>query len=73
MKTEAIKVENGFLIPMNDILERIKNDRIIVELEIVDPPEIDYSALDDIVGLCETNKSDASVGHDRIIYNGNGK
>ncbi len=38
MKTEAIKVENGFLIPMNDVLRSIKKDKILVKLEIVDPP-----------------------------------
>ncbi len=44
MKTEAIKVENGFLIPMNDVLRSIKKDKILVKLEIVDPPgEVDYS------------------------------
>ncbi len=28
----------------------------------------DYSALDELIGICETNRTDASVNHDRIIY-----
>ncbi len=74
MKTEAIKVENGFLIPMNDVLRGIKKDKILVKLEIVDPPgEVDYSHLDDIIGLCKTNKTDASINHDKITHGGEKK
>jgi len=69
MKLEAIKTENGFFIPMNDILSRIREKKIVVEFQIVESYEKnDYSSLDQIIGLCETGKTDASVSHDRIVY-----
>jgi hypothetical protein len=70
MKVEAIKVENGFLIPFNDALEKIKEDKILVEVEIVEPKQLEegYTILDQLVGFCESNRTDASVNHDAIIY-----
>ena len=70
MKVEALKVENGFLIPFNKTLEKIKQNRILLEVEIIEPEKLDrgYAILDELVGFCESNRSDASVKHDTIIY-----
>jgi len=68
MQVQALKLENGFLIPLIGELKRIKK-KILLEVEIIDQNKanIDYSTLDQIVGLCETGISDASVNHDKII------
>ncbi len=69
MKIEAIKVEKGFLIPMTGAFKTIQNDRIFLEIEILDPCEAEnYAALDGLIGMCETKRTDASVNHDAIIY-----
>ena len=74
MRVQALKIENGFLIPLIGEFKRIKQDRVLLEVEIVDQNivEVDYSAIDQLVGLCETGKTDASVNHDRIIYGSRG-
>ncbi|MBI1923126.1 hypothetical protein HYR99_02635 [Candidatus Poribacteria bacterium] len=70
MKVEAIKVENGFLIPFNDMLEKIGKDKILLEVEILEPNQLEagYAILDELVGFCESNRTDASVNHDAVIY-----
>jgi hypothetical protein len=70
MKVEAIKVENGFLIPFNESLEQIKGDKILLEVEIIETEQLEegYAILDKLVGFCESNQTDASVNHDAIIY-----
>lgn len=70
MKVEALKVENGFLIPFNKTLEKIKQGKILLEIEIIEPEKVDQgdAILDELVGFCESNRSDASVNHDTIIY-----
>jgi len=70
MKVEAIKVEKGFLIPFNEALEKIKADKILIEVEIIEPNKLEegYAILDELVGFCESNRTDASVNHDAIIY-----
>ena len=70
MKVEAIKVENGFLIPFNETLKRIKEDKILIEVEIIEQNKLEegYAILDELVGFCESNQTDASVNHDAIIY-----
>jgi len=62
--------KNGFLIPLTDELKKIKKDKVLLEIEILDRASApkDYSALDELVGLCETKVSDASINHDKIIY-----
>jgi len=38
------------------------------DIEIIKPIQTDdYSALDQIIGLCETEWTDASINHDKII------
>jgi len=70
MKVEAIKVENGFLIPFNETLKKIKVDKILLDIEIIGQNQLEegYSILDELVGFCESNRTDASVNHDAIIY-----
>jgi len=70
MKVEAIKVEDGFLIPFNETLEKIKQDKILLEIEIIEPDKLEegYAILDELVGFCESNRTDASINHDKIIY-----
>jgi hypothetical protein len=70
MKVEAIKREDGLYIPMQDVFKAITQDKIWVELEILEAvEEFDgYAILDQIVGLCQTDQSDASVKHDQRIY-----
>ena len=70
MKVEAIKVEDGFLIPFNDTLEKIKQDKILLEIEIIEQDKLEegYAILDELVSFCESNRTDASVNHDTIIY-----
>ncbi len=70
MKIRAKKVENGFLIPMDGEFKKIKDDKILLEVEILTKPQIDteYSALDQLVGLCESGKKKSSTNHDKIVY-----
>lgn len=70
MKVEAIKVENGFLIPYNESFKKIKQDKILLEVEIIDQQKLEkgYAILDELVGCCESQRTDASVNHDAIIY-----
>jgi len=70
MRVEAIKVAEGFLIPFGDALPKLPQEKIVLNIEIVEPlpPEAGYSALDQLVGLCDTQVSTASVEHDQRIY-----
>ncbi len=70
MKIEAIKVENGFLIPFNEKLAQIKKERILIDFEIIDQTNIQegYAILDELVGFCESKRTDASINHDAIVY-----
>ena len=77
MRVHAIRTAKGLLIPMNDSLRAIRQDRILLDVEVVgggEAPEApDYSALDQLAGLCETGRTDASVNHDAIIYGAGAK
>ncbi len=68
MRVEAIMTADGLLIPMIDELRHIERERIVIDVELVSDESNDYSALDRLVGLCETKRTDASVNHDKIIY-----
>lgn len=78
MKVEAIKVEDGFFIPFNETLEKVKQDKILLEIEIIKPDKLEeglssnevkgYAILDELVGFCESDRTDASINHDTIIY-----
>ena len=69
MRVEAKRTADGFLIPIVDELRDVDRDLLVLEIELVDPDEpSDYSALDGLVGLCESERTDASVNHDKIVY-----
>ncbi|OGG44699.1 MAG: hypothetical protein A3F84_28765 [Candidatus Handelsmanbacteria bacterium RIFCSPLOWO2_12_FULL_64_10] len=70
MRVEAIKVAEGFLIPFEKGFPDLPHEKVVMDVEIVEPlpPEADYSALDQLVGLCDTKISSASVQHDERIY-----
>lgn len=70
LRVEAIKVEQGFLIPFADGLTNVPFEKILLDIEVVEPAllEDSYAALDDLVGLVETGDTTASVEHDRRIY-----
>jgi len=63
-------LKNGFLIPFNKTLEKIKQDRILLKVEIIEPEKLDegYAILDELVGFCKSDRTEANVNHDRIIY-----
>ena len=70
MIVEATKIKEGFLIPLIGRLQGIEQEKVFLDVELVEQPQTDdlYAALDQLVGLCETTVADASVNHDRIIY-----
>ncbi len=70
MKVEAIKVENGLLIPFDQLQRRIRNKTVLLEVEFIDRDKLDegYAILGELVGLCESSRADAAVNHDAIIY-----
>ncbi len=70
MKVEAIKVTNGFLIPFNTILEKSDKNKIFLNIEIIEQAKLEegYAILDELVGFCESDRTDASIKHDEIIY-----
>jgi hypothetical protein len=72
MRVEAIKTENGLFIPMSDSFREIHQEKILLDIEIVEPLQDDaYEALDQLIGLCATKRTDASLNHDAIIYGTN--
>lgn len=69
MKVEAIKQENGVFIPMNDMFRAIPSEKMLLDIEILEPGETnEYAVFDQLIGICETGKTDASVNHDTILY-----
>ncbi|NUO79252.1 hypothetical protein HUU05_04175 [candidate division KSB1 bacterium] len=70
MRVEALKVENGFLIPFTNWLANVQQDRILLDVEIVEKARLEegYAILDNLVGFCASERADASVNHDAIIY-----
>lgn len=70
MRVEAVRVENGFFIPSNTLFENIKENKVVMEVEIIQQHDVEdgYSILDEMIGFCESNRTDASIHHDDIIY-----
>ena len=70
MRVKAIKVTNGFLIPFNEFPKKIDENKILLDIEIIEQAKLEegYSILDELVGFCESNRTDASINHDEIIY-----
>lgn len=74
MHVEALRLENGFLIPRVGIFEKLTQDKIWLNVELIATPPAaeEYAALDQIIALSNTGRTDASVNHDQILY-GKGK
>jgi len=69
MRVEDIKMKNGLFIPMSESLREIHQEKILLDIAIVEPLQDDaYEALDQLIGLCATKRTDASLNHDAIIY-----
>ncbi|MEW6619997.1 MAG: hypothetical protein AB1422_11790 [bacterium] len=70
MQVEAIKREDGLYIPMIDIVKTMPQQKIWVDIEVIEPTEETdgYALLDQMIGLCHTNQEDASVNHNKILY-----
>jgi len=66
LKCEGI-YENGMVTLLENIPIKEKT-RVVVVFITEEEPEMDYSAMDEIVGFCESERIDASVNHDAIIY-----
>ncbi len=62
MRVEALRIENGFFIPMIEQLKEFQQETILLDIEVVDSFENDpYAPFDELIGLCESHISDASV------------
>lgn len=70
MKVEALKVKKGLLIPFSQLPTRIKGDKVLLEVEIVEDAKLEegYAILDELVGFCASLRIDASINHDAVIY-----
>jgi len=66
LKCEGI-YENGVVTLLENIPIKEKT-RVVVVFITEEEPEMDYSAMDEIVGFCASKQTDASVNHDAIIY-----
>jgi hypothetical protein len=70
MRVEAIKVPEGLLIPVSEGFRDLAQDRILLEVEVIDPAKADegYEVLDHLLGIGETGDTSASVEHDQRVY-----
>ncbi|MCK5328281.1 MAG: hypothetical protein KAJ05_05260 [Candidatus Latescibacteria bacterium] len=59
--------ENGMVTLLENIPIK-ERARVVVMFVAVEKPEMDYSAMDEIIGFCASERTDASVNHDAIIY-----
>ncbi len=58
MRVEALRIENGFFIPMIEQLKEVQQDKILLDIEIVESLQNNlYAPFDGLIGLCETNRS----------------
>ena len=71
MRVEATRRDDGLYIPMLDIFKTITQQKIWVDIEVLESAEEPdgYALLDQIIGLCHTDRGDASINHDSILYN----
>lgn len=70
MRVEALKVKKGLLIPFSQLTTKIKGDKVLLEVEIVEDTKLEegYEILEELVGFCTSSRSDASINHDAVIY-----
>jgi len=41
---------------------------LIEQYRVIPPKQDEYAILDELIGICETGRSDASLHHDAILY-----
>lgn len=71
MRVEALKTENGFFIPIKGELRNIRQERIILEIEIVNENEsCVLSESDGFYGIFKTNERGQikKITEDKGIY-----
>jgi len=58
------------LIPFNQLSSKIKGDKVLLEVEIVEDVQLEegYTILEELVGFCASSRTDASINHDAVIY-----
>ncbi len=49
MRVEAIRTENGFFIPMIDELKNIKQDKILLDIKVIEPIYVEYHGDSDVL------------------------
>ena len=59
--------EDGNITLLEDVPIK-KRIPVIVNFLTEEKEDIDYTALDEIFGFCESTRTDASINHDKIIY-----
>lgn len=59
--------ENGSITLLEEVPIK-KKTPVIVSFITEDEKDLDYSALDEMLGFCESTRTDASTQHDKIIY-----
>ena len=42
MRVEAIRIEDGFFIPMIDELKKIKQDKVLLDIKVIEPIYVEY-------------------------------
>lgn len=68
MRVEAFKRDDGLFIPVLEAIRGIRQESVVLDITVVDESlAVDYSALDQLVGLCHSGIADGSVEHDRQI------
>jgi hypothetical protein len=69
MRVEAIRRDEGILIPFVEGFANIKGDHVLLDIEMASEPSgDDYSDLESIIGMCSTGHKDGSMRHDEVIY-----
>ncbi|MCP4349077.1 MAG: hypothetical protein GY795_26655 [Desulfobacterales bacterium] len=71
MRVEALKTENGFFIPIIGELRNVRQDRIILDIKIVNENEFcGLSESDDFYGVFKTKDRDLvkQITEDKNVY-----
>ena len=59
--------ENGSITLLEEVPIK-KKTPVIVSFVLEEQEAFDYSALDEMLGFCESTRTDASTQHDKIVY-----
>ncbi len=72
MRVEALRTENGFFIPINEELRNVRQDRIILEIKIInnENESCGLSETDNFYGIFETKDRDwvKQITEDKDVY-----